>query len=177
MLYRSHNAPEVSSPCFSHSSLACIDVCEAAEELAYGCTGMMTAIEGNGLAEAPVIIAGEYRDLSLESMHRSRREAASIHSLTSNDGIRRVQRRCSCFRCCRCCRQRGPEEGIPGPDDEGAAPGCLLRHRTRRRQRRGRWVELWFAVVFADHPARRYLWSPTCAHPTARTICAYDLSI
>ena len=29
-----------------------------AEELAYGCTGMMTAIEANGLAAAPVIIAG-----------------------------------------------------------------------------------------------------------------------
>ena len=29
-----------------------------AEELAYGCSGMMTAMEGNGLASAPLIIAG-----------------------------------------------------------------------------------------------------------------------
>ncbi|KAG8939202.1 hypothetical protein FRC00_014101, partial [Tulasnella sp. 408] len=28
------------------------------EELAYGCTGIQTAIEANGLAEAPVIVAG-----------------------------------------------------------------------------------------------------------------------
>ena len=27
-------------------------------ELAYGCTGVQTAIEANGLAEAPVIVAG-----------------------------------------------------------------------------------------------------------------------
>lgn len=27
-------------------------------ELAYGCTGIQTAIEANGLAEAPVIVAG-----------------------------------------------------------------------------------------------------------------------
>jgi acyl-CoA dehydrogenase len=31
-----------------------------AEELAYGCTGMMTAMEANGLASAPVIIAGNH---------------------------------------------------------------------------------------------------------------------
>jgi acyl-CoA dehydrogenase len=29
-----------------------------AEELAYGCSGMMTAIEANGLAAAPIILAG-----------------------------------------------------------------------------------------------------------------------
>lgn len=28
------------------------------KELAYGCTGIQTAIEANGLAEAPVIVAG-----------------------------------------------------------------------------------------------------------------------
>ena len=32
----------------------------AGEELAYGCTGIMTAMEANGLAEAPVIIAGTH---------------------------------------------------------------------------------------------------------------------
>jgi acyl-CoA dehydrogenase len=31
-----------------------------AEELAYACSGMMTAIEANGLASAPVIIAGNH---------------------------------------------------------------------------------------------------------------------
>ena len=30
------------------------------EELAYGCTGIMTAMEANGLASAPVIIAGSH---------------------------------------------------------------------------------------------------------------------
>lgn len=38
--------------------LHCLDGCIIGEELAYGCTGMMTAIEGNGLAEAPVLVAG-----------------------------------------------------------------------------------------------------------------------
>merc|ERR1719231_246657 len=38
--------------------LGALDGCLIAEELAWGCTGMMTAIEANGLAEAPVIIAG-----------------------------------------------------------------------------------------------------------------------
>jgi acyl-CoA dehydrogenase len=28
------------------------------EELAYGCTGIQTAIEANGLASAPIILAG-----------------------------------------------------------------------------------------------------------------------
>ena len=45
------------------------------EELAYGCTGIMTAMEANGLAEAPVIIAGnEARLGELRSLNtRSRR--------------------------------------------------------------------------------------------------------
>ena len=30
------------------------------EELAYGCTGIMTAMEANGLAAAPVILAGTH---------------------------------------------------------------------------------------------------------------------
>lgn len=38
--------------------LSTLDGVIIAEELAYGCSGMMTAMEGNGLAEAPVIIAG-----------------------------------------------------------------------------------------------------------------------
>uniref|UniRef100_A0A7S1CN11 Medium-chain specific acyl-CoA dehydrogenase, mitochondrial n=1 Tax=Bicosoecida sp. CB-2014 TaxID=1486930 RepID=A0A7S1CN11_9STRA len=38
--------------------LGAVDGVIVAEELAYGCTGMMTAMEANSLAEAPVIIAG-----------------------------------------------------------------------------------------------------------------------
>lgn len=38
--------------------LGAVDGVIIAEELAYGCTGMMTAMEANGLAAAPVIIAG-----------------------------------------------------------------------------------------------------------------------
>lgn len=38
--------------------LGCLEGCIIAEELAYGCTGMMTAIEANSLAEAPVLVAG-----------------------------------------------------------------------------------------------------------------------
>ncbi|KZC08387.1 putative medium-chain specific acyl-CoA dehydrogenase, mitochondrial [Dufourea novaeangliae] len=34
------------------------DGCLVAEELAYGCTGIQTALEGSGLGQAPVIIAG-----------------------------------------------------------------------------------------------------------------------
>ena len=38
--------------------LGCIEGVLIAEELCYGCTGISTALEANGLAEAPVIIAG-----------------------------------------------------------------------------------------------------------------------
>merc|ERR550537_2070222 len=38
--------------------LGCFEGVLIGEELAYGCTGIMTAMEGNGLASAPVIIAG-----------------------------------------------------------------------------------------------------------------------
>ena len=38
--------------------LGCLEGCIIAEEMAYGCTGMMTAIEANSLAEAPVLVAG-----------------------------------------------------------------------------------------------------------------------
>jgi len=38
--------------------LGSIEGCVIAEELGYGCTGIMTAIEANGLASAPVILAG-----------------------------------------------------------------------------------------------------------------------
>lgn len=37
--------------------LGCLDGVIISEELAYGCTGMMTAIEANGLAEAPLLVA------------------------------------------------------------------------------------------------------------------------
>jgi len=38
--------------------LGCLDASFVTEELGYGCTGISTAIEGNNLAEAPVILAG-----------------------------------------------------------------------------------------------------------------------
>ncbi|OQR98873.1 medium-chain specific acyl-CoA dehydrogenase, mitochondrial precursor [Thraustotheca clavata] len=38
--------------------LGSLDGCVIGEELAYGCTGMMTAIEANHLALAPVLVAG-----------------------------------------------------------------------------------------------------------------------
>ena len=38
--------------------LGCMEGVLIGEELAYGCTGIMTAMEANGLASAPVIIAG-----------------------------------------------------------------------------------------------------------------------
>ncbi len=40
--------------------LGVFDSCLIAEETAWGCTGIGTAIEANGLAEAPVIVAGNY---------------------------------------------------------------------------------------------------------------------
>ena len=38
--------------------LGCFEGVIIGEELAYGCTGIMTAMEANGLASAPVILAG-----------------------------------------------------------------------------------------------------------------------
>ena len=40
--------------------LGCIEGVLIAEELCYGCTGISTALEANGLAEAPVILAGTH---------------------------------------------------------------------------------------------------------------------
>ncbi|XP_073242930.1 medium-chain specific acyl-CoA dehydrogenase, mitochondrial-like [Porites lutea] len=40
------------------TALGVLDGCVATEELAYGCTGIQTAIEANSLAEMPVILAG-----------------------------------------------------------------------------------------------------------------------
>lgn len=40
--------------------LSCFDGILVTEELAYGCTGIMTAIEGCSLAEAPVMVAGTH---------------------------------------------------------------------------------------------------------------------
>lgn len=49
-------------PCFFFSSggpgLGILDGCVVTEELAYGCTGIQTAIEANSLAEMPVVLAG-----------------------------------------------------------------------------------------------------------------------
>lgn len=43
---------------FGGLGLGCFDAALIAEEIAWGCTGIGTAIEANGLAQAPVIIAG-----------------------------------------------------------------------------------------------------------------------
>ncbi|XP_013189345.1 medium-chain specific acyl-CoA dehydrogenase, mitochondrial isoform X2 [Amyelois transitella] len=39
-------------------NLGVFDQCLVAEEIAYGCTGVMTAMEASGLGQAPVILAG-----------------------------------------------------------------------------------------------------------------------
>jgi alkylation response protein AidB-like acyl-CoA dehydrogenase len=38
--------------------LGCLESCIIAEELAYGCTGMETAIEANSLGSMPLLIGG-----------------------------------------------------------------------------------------------------------------------
>lgn len=43
---------------FGGPGLSLMDCSLISEELAYGCSGIQTAIEANGLAEAPVIVAG-----------------------------------------------------------------------------------------------------------------------
>ena len=41
--------------------LGTLDGCMVAEKLAYGCTGVGTAVEANGLGAMPIIIAGNHR--------------------------------------------------------------------------------------------------------------------
>lgn len=43
---------------YGGAGMHALDGVICAEELAYGCSGMMTAMEGNSLASAPVILAG-----------------------------------------------------------------------------------------------------------------------
>src|SRR5512140_3743272 len=43
---------------YGGAGLGVLDGCLITEELAYGCTGIATAMEANGLASAPVIVAG-----------------------------------------------------------------------------------------------------------------------
>lgn len=38
--------------------MGCLESCIIAEELAYGCTGMETAIEANSLGSMPLLIGG-----------------------------------------------------------------------------------------------------------------------
>ena len=38
--------------------LGCVDSCIIAEELAYACTGMETAIEANSLGSMPLLVGG-----------------------------------------------------------------------------------------------------------------------
>jgi alkylation response protein AidB-like acyl-CoA dehydrogenase len=53
--------------------LGVLDSAIISEELAYGCTGIQTAIEANNLAEAPLVVAGndfqkkKYLELDLTS--------------------------------------------------------------------------------------------------------------
>ncbi len=44
---------------YGGAGLGVLDGCLITEELAYGCTGIATALEANGLAAAPVIVAGD----------------------------------------------------------------------------------------------------------------------
>jgi acyl-CoA dehydrogenase len=44
---------------YGGAGLGVLDGCLITEELAYGCTGIATAMEANGLAAAPVIVAGD----------------------------------------------------------------------------------------------------------------------
>lgn len=50
-LMNTHVPPE-----FGGMGLGCLDGCIIAESLAWGCTGISTAIEANGLAQAPIIL-------------------------------------------------------------------------------------------------------------------------
>src|SRR6478752_8643314 len=43
---------------FGGLGLGVLEGCIITEELAYGCTGIATAMEANGLASAPVVVAG-----------------------------------------------------------------------------------------------------------------------
>ena len=50
-LMNTHVPPE-----YGGMGLGCLDGCIIAEQLAWGCTGISTAIEANGLAQAPIIL-------------------------------------------------------------------------------------------------------------------------
>ena len=63
------------------------------EELAYGCTGMMTAMEGNSLASAPVILAGSDEQQVLRPIICGNFAVATVFHLVY------------------------PAEGVPGPID------------------------------------------------------------
>ena len=43
---------------FLGMGLGTLDGCLMTEKMAYGCTGIMTAIEANGLGSMPIMIAG-----------------------------------------------------------------------------------------------------------------------
>ncbi|CAF5218705.1 unnamed protein product, partial [Rotaria magnacalcarata] len=43
---------------YGGAGLGILDACVLIEEIAYGCTGIETAMEGNSLGMAPVILAG-----------------------------------------------------------------------------------------------------------------------
>ncbi len=45
-------------PAYGGLGLGVFEGCLLAEEIAWGCTGVATAMEANGLAEAPVLVAG-----------------------------------------------------------------------------------------------------------------------
>ena len=67
--------------------LSLTDICIITEELAYGCTGIQTAIEANSLAQMPVLIAGTeaQKRKYLERMTQEPIMAVSANSRKSSD--------------------------------------------------------------------------------------------
>ncbi len=61
--------PAVPQQKYGGLGLGALDGCVIQEELAYGCTGMATAMEANSLAIAPVMVAGNDAPELLECMH------------------------------------------------------------------------------------------------------------
>ena len=48
------------SPEYGGLGLGTLDGCMVTEKMAYGCTGIMTALEANGLGSMPIMIAGNH---------------------------------------------------------------------------------------------------------------------
>ena len=63
--------------------LGCLESCIIAEELAYGCTGMETAIEANSLGSMPLLIGGS-DELKREYLGRLLAEPIQVKKLIDN---------------------------------------------------------------------------------------------